>query len=480
MASSTAAVSSVGGVPLNNVNSSGWCDGLGEHRPPHLQQQQYRRYYALVGIASIVACAFHASIYRRYNMMQQGLKQASDIKFGMEMEELHALELVLESSDLQRHSINHTILAFHFAHEATILKHDIVNETKDLTKLEAEAKEDEEDAARNEEEAQLWAVRNYGDNLAAMGSKTTGQELAKMAEYEHEMATEHLQNYQRNHKDGVNRLRQAQDMVRTAQEHDEITANAQASYGICRLFPYACNLVSSRTEEETTEAASSTISGTSTATVQQRQPSAESIRANRAVQNAMREINESLEERDLANELFHNASVHLNASSQLLHESQLFAGQAEYDKEESLAYRDEADEESSEALEDEDLVEKEQHDIEVETMMLNKYVNESRSILHVAIAEHRRAFTAKMKLEHKMVEIHSMEQLWNTTMVESYRHISKAGWYALVSTVSAIGLLSLVLVRIVATFRYARPLTWIVRYDDSSSTTTTTSQTKKL
>jgi hypothetical protein len=388
-------------------------------------------------------------------MMQNGLEDAAKLKFSMELDELRALELRAEAADLYRHSINHTLQAFEFAREATILKQNIRNETNDVNQLQIEEEQDEEEANRDSQEASLWAIRNYGDNLASMGSSTTGHELAKLALQEHEMADVHSKNADAKLQEGSTRLRVAREQVEIARQNEDVKANAEASYGICRIFPFACSVVSSRTTTDNDETGAYSSAPA--------QPSDESIRANKAVQDALREINEAKVERDVAMELYKNSSLHSNASAQLLHEAQLFHDQAEYDEAESIAYRDEARDFASEASLDKELIKEEQEKIQIEQTEMNKYVNESRSVLNLAISEHRRASATANAMEGKMAQVRAVEELWGLKMVEAHRHVAKAGWCGLVSAVAAVCLLLLVVVRIVGTFRYSRPLLWVVR-----------------
>jgi hypothetical protein len=198
------------------------------------------RYILLAGLSALLAFSFHASVNRRFSLMEDGLKTAATIRYAMEWDELMELEYHNEAYKHNQDSVRHLMLAFEYAHEAYLLQKNITREQQDIKDLEADAEEEKKRANSDELEASMWAIRAFGDGRTTVGAELTGIELAKRAYDENERGQEALEHANQTLVAGTEKLHQAQESLQFAEEDKNHT---KIDKGICHWMPVACNIV---------------------------------------------------------------------------------------------------------------------------------------------------------------------------------------------------------------------------------------------
>lgn len=380
--------------------------------------------------------------------MQNGLFEASQLRHNLNMVELNIIEDHMEASRLFRESINNTLLAFSYVRKVELLKRNAGQEEKSVQDLEAEANELKKEAELDKREGDMWATRSYADEIAYEGTTMTGEELAQQAKREYDEAYAAMAHAARKRQRGEDDLKKAEADLKVAQE---VKNQTEVDGGLCKWFQIAC---------KTARGGSPPLPGGN-----ETDPnlSDDVIKANQDIQYALKELQYATAEREQAMKLFRNASLHANMSVQMLHEAQVFRNQSKLDTKEASEHRDHAAEEMKVATEDEFLAGELEMDVKYETDEIKEYTNASNTFFRMAANDHYQAQLLNQKLMSELAEVHEVEQKLDKTTEEAKSHVAKAGWYALMACLAGACLLVMVLIQIIASFRYQRPLLWIVR-----------------
>jgi hypothetical protein len=399
-------------------------------------------------VVAVLAYSFHASVNRRFTAMQNGLLEASHLRQDLNWDELKVMEYHLEASQMYHESINKTLTAFAYVRRVELLKRNASQEEKTALDLEAEANELKKEAELDKKEGDMWTIRSHADDIAYQGTTLTGEELAEQAKEETEEAQVLMSHAARKRQRGVDDLNKAEADLKAAQEVKNQTV---VDGGICKWFQLVCN--AARGGSPPLPGGNATDPNLSD----------EVIKANHDIQFALKEIHYATLERDHAIQLFHNASLHANMSVQILHEAQFFRNQSRLDTMEADAHNSNAAHETKSAAHDELLAGELEMDVTYETAEIKEYINTSSLFFGMAINDHYKAQQLNQKLILELAEVTEVEQELDQKTVEAKSHVAKAGWYALVACLAGACLLVMVLVQIIASFRYQRPLLWIVR-----------------
>jgi len=177
-------------------------------------------------------------------------------------------------------------------------------------------------------------------------------------------------------------------------------------------------------------------------------------------------IHEAEQERSEAIELHRNASIHANQSTAILRDVHAFKNRSEADwKKDAKEYRTSAEEEEAVAVakRDEERAKQEKADITFKEIEMINDTEYSLCLFESVIKDRSNEQHALAKMNSDLVLVRKRQVEWKQKMEEATHHVAKAGWEALVALVAGLCLLVLVGGRIVATFRYQRPLRWILR-----------------
>jgi hypothetical protein len=393
----------------------------------------------------LLAFSFHASVFRRFTLMEEGLKTATVIRYAMEWDELAEIEYHSEAYYDNQESLRHLLLAFEYAKAAHVLQENVTKEQQDIVVLEEDAEVETEQATKDQEEASMWALRAFGDGRAFVGAELSGIELGKQAQAENEKGHAALLHANQTLTEGTEKLHQAQAALELAEEAQNHTT---LDKGICRWMPLACSVVRSHPDANSTYPAN---------------PTDAAIQANKDIQDALEEIHNAKEEREYGLELLANASAHANLSTQILQDANMFRTQANKDRQEANEYRVKEIKEEREYGEDKKMIQEESAQISFDIQKMNNYTNTSRDYLHMAISERREFRESWENFESSRARARDMQILLDEKTIEAKQHVAKAGWSALVACFAGACLLGVVTIQIIAAFRYQRPLQWIVR-----------------
>jgi hypothetical protein len=408
-------------------------------------QRYQNRYFMLAGLSTLLAWSFYGGVNRRFDLMEDGLKTATTIRYALEWDELLEMEYHNEAYKDNEESILHLLLAFEYAHEAHLLQENVTKKQKDMFRLEKDAEGKKEKADAEEKEASLWAMRAFGDGRASVGSALTGVELAKRAQDENELGKKVLQQANMTLTEGTDKLHRAQETLQLA---EEALNHTTLDKGLCRWMPLVCDGIRKQV------APNSTYFGS---------PSDLVIRANNDIQDALQQIHDAKVEKDWAIELLVNASVHANLSTEILLDAKMFRKQAKTDQQQVNKYQTEELEYEREYNADQKFIDKDSTDIFIDEKRMYNYTNTSRDFLDMAISDHNGFRQAVERYQLSRQRAVDMETLLVVKTNESKHHVAKAGWSALAACIAGTCLLALVAVQIVAAFRYQRPFQWIVR-----------------
>ena len=388
--------------------------------------------------------------------MEEGLLNASRIRHNLGWEELVLIERRGEAYRLNRQINWYANQAFQDMYYANQIKMNITKEQKDISNLEKDAEEEAELADADTSEASMWALRGYGDGRAYVASYMSGMELAKEANEEQERADALLEHANQTKEEGTQRLNEAQAALAEAEEAKNHTS---IDKGICKWFAWSCHSVEDNNSDSSS---SSNKKHNSTSTVITN-PTDAAIQANKDIQDALQEIQNADAEHDLAMELLVNASSLANLSTQILADSEMFHEAAKFDKKEADKYRTEAAEDEEYYKDDEKIIKEETAEITVEERSMYNYTNSSRRNVELALSRHQDFEHVVQEYNLEVARLKTTQILLNETIDDAKHHVARAGWSALAACVSGICLLSLIVVQIIATFRYQRPLMWLVR-----------------
>ena len=374
------------------------------------------------------------------------MKEATRIKMIMEWDELKALNNYLKSVHLHRKGIHDTIEAYEYATAALFLNETVQKEEKDVEQLRNEASQLEQQADFDNQMSTVDGRNSFQNGRASVGSRAAGFQLAKQAEEENERS-ELL--FNRTSKDaalGKEMLVEAQKALLKAEMGQNATG---LDKGICYWASKVCSTVRSNN------------GGTNSSTPAQ--PSDDVIKANRDIQNALQIIHKAEEERSLAIELHRNASLHHNMSTSLLADAMAFENQGKTGLDIANEHREKAQEEEAEAKKDEQLAEKEEADIAMKEAEIEDDNERSSLMFRKVGLDHYEEAHAIERMNQDMEWVDKRRAEWGQKMEEAKHHISRAGWEALVASISGLCLLVLVATQIIATFRYQQPVRWILR-----------------
>lgn len=396
-------------------------------------------------MSALLAVCFHASVNRRFSLMENGLKMAATIRYAMEWDELMELEYHNEAYQDNRESLRHLMLALEYAHEAHLLHENITKDRTEIQDLEGDAEEEKKKAEEDEKEASLWALRAFGDGRASVGAGLSGVELAKKAQDENERAQAALQHANQTLTEGTAKLHQAHESLQLAKEAKNHTT---LDKGVCRWMSLACDIIRGQPTVNSSYPAN---------------PNDLAIQANKDIQDALQEIQDANTEKDWGMELLVNASAHANLSTDILQDAKMFRSQAIIDRDQAHKYRTQEVEDEKEYDKDEIFITEDRNEITADRKRMYNYTNTSRSFLEMAISDRVEFRHAVEQYQSSRTRAADMEKLLIQKTVEAKQHVSKAGWSALAACVAGACLLVTVAVQIVATFRYQRPIQWIVK-----------------
>lgn len=404
------------------------------------------KYYLFTAIYFLVAICFHVSVYHRFGLMEEDLAEAARIKFTMNWDELNAFDSYLKSVRLHREGIQDTVDALEYAAEAEFLRESVVEEEEVVQILKEDAKEKEQQATVDMRKSDIHTISGIRDSRASGASTIIGMNLAKQAEDENERSEVMMNRTAEEEAMGIKMLHEAQQALQVAEAAQN---HADLDKGICKWASVVCNMVRTNDGNETQGvpvAASDAV-----------------IEANKDIQFALLTIHNAELERSEAIELHRNASIQANLSREILWDIGVFKNQSEAEFEEAAEYRINAVEEENEAKTEEKISEQEEADIVLKQLQKEYDTNQSESLLkRVAVAQYREHYAIeKMNTNLEYVEKRRIEL--EQKIEEANYHIALAGWEALLASLSGLCLIVLVTTRIVATFRYQRPLRWILR-----------------
>jgi Na+-transporting NADH:ubiquinone oxidoreductase subunit NqrE len=401
------------------------------------------KYYVFVTISFLVAVSFHASVYHRFGLMEKDLNKAARIKFTMEMDEMKALHNYLQSVEFHRRGIQDTVRAYEYAYDAEYLRESVVEEGADVQRLKEEAKEKEHEAKVDMRKSGIYGMSSFRDSRASVEETVAGVNLAMQAKEENERSEVIMNRTAEEEARGKKKLREAQaalDVAEAAQNQTKLDS------GICKWATVVCDAV--RTDQNQT--ASVTASD-------------EVIKANRDIRNALQVIHDAEQQRSEAIELHKMASYHANLSTAILRDAQAFKDQADEYRKNAEEYRVIASWEVAEAMKDEVTAEQEENDIKLKQMEMINDTEHSMSLIERVITDRYREEYALEKMNKDLEFVKKRRAQWEEEKEEATLHVAKAGWEALVASLSGLCMLVLVATRIIATFRYQRPLRWILR-----------------
>ena len=367
---------------------------------------------------------------------------------AMEWDELKAFDYYLKSVRLHRQGIRDTIEAYEYTYAAILLNETVLEEEKDLERLREDAKNKEQQAEVDKRMRAIDGMSSFRNNRAFVGSKIAGINLAKQAEDENERSEILMSHTSENEALGKQKLKEAQEALVVAEEAQNATA---LNKGICKWASAICDAIRIHNDNKGRNQTSSI------------EPSDGVIKAYREIQNALLMIQEAEEERSFAIELHRNASIHANLSTALLEDAKAFHHQSEIDLKYAEKYRIKAEKEEAEAKKDGKQAEEEEADIALKEAEIQNDTERSAYMFNKVATDRYQEDYAIKRMNRDMEFVGKRRVEWEQKMEEATHHVSRAGWEALVASIAGLCLLVLVATRIVATFRYQRPLRWILR-----------------
>ena len=302
----------------------------------------------------MIAVSFHASVYHRFGEMEKGLNEAARIKFMMEWDEMKALTLYQESVQLHREGIRDTILAYEYATEADSLLRYAFEEEEEVQKLNKDANEKEQQAQVDTRKSAMYGMSNFRNNRDSVGSTITGMELARQAEDENERSVAMMNHTVEQETEGKNKLRVAQAALEAA-ERETFQNHTKIDKGVCKWASAVCNIVN-RIDGPAAD-------GNQTQTLPVTTATDAVIKANKDIQDALKEIHDAELEHSRAIELHRNASIHANLSTEILQDAQAFKNQSNVDMKHLKEHRTSAAGEEAEAKREEERAENEEDNI---------------------------------------------------------------------------------------------------------------------
>jgi hypothetical protein len=378
----------------------------------------------------LVAISFHASVYHRFGAMEEDLNEAARIKQTMEWDELKAFGYYLQSVQLDRQGIDDTVRAFEYAIEAESLGDSIFFETEDIQILKEDAREKKQQAKVDR-------------------STIAGMALAKQAKDENERSEAMMNRTAKEEAKGKKKLREAQETLEVAEAAQNRT---KLDKGICNWASVICNVVRSTTNGGREQNQTAPVTASDAV-----------INANGDIQDALQMIHEAELERSEAIELHKNASIHVNQSTAILRDVQAFKNQSEANWKDPENYSTSAEEEEAAAKRDEERAKQEEADITLKEIEMINDTEYSMYLFESVIKDCYNEQHTLEKMNSDLELVRKREIEWEQKMEEATHHVAKAGWEALVASISGLCLLVLVGGHIVATFRYQRSLRWILR-----------------
>ncbi len=398
------------------------------------------KYYAFVTISFLVGVSFHSLVYHRFDVFETNLNEAARIKLEMEWDELKAFGQYLQSVKMHRKGIEDTIEAYNYAFEAKWLNQTLVEEEEDLEHWKEDAREKDAEAEKYKRKSTMDGISSLRNSRASVGSKIAGINLANQAKDENERSEVLMNQTSVTEARGKEQLAAAQNALTEAEKAQNATA---LDKGICKWASVVCSVIRSATN--------------------QTEPSNAVIQANQDIQQALQVISHAEDERAKAIQLHRDASIHATLSRAILEDARAFQNQSEIDLQQAEEERTVV--ENSQAAVERDREKAQQEETEIAHLEQEIQNDTERSeflMARVATDKYREEHALqKMNQDLGLVEKRRLE--WEEKIKQAIHHISRAGWEALVGSVAGLCLMVLVTTRIVATFRYQRPLRWILR-----------------
>mmetsp|Transcript_11885 Transcript_11885/g.25114 ORF Transcript_11885/g.25114 Transcript_11885/m.25114 type:complete len:793 (+) Transcript_11885:143-2521(+) len=423
------------------------------------------KYYVLATLSFLVATGFHTSVYYHFAAMEEGLVEAAGIRFFEELDQLKAMVYYQESIQLHRKGIRDTLEAYAYANETLVLREDKFEKEEDLQRLRDAAAEKEHTASEDTSESASFAADALRLGRESVGSTSTGMALARLAEEENERSAAMLNEVASLEAEGQKKLKEAQNKLArahaTQRRHNNNNGDGENT-GICR-WAFVMFVCKPLLDDDAGGGSSSNQAAT--ITTGPATPSNAVVRANRDVQTALDMIHHTEEQRAQAVELHQNASIHLNQSATILRDAQTFQDEVKADGLHAEEYTQKAKEEEAEAKKEEQQAEQEKAEIaHIETEIRND-TQAAESFSQKVVGDRTRENQAVQKMNQDLEFARQRQAQWEQTTIDATRHVATAGWEALVASAAAVCLFLLVAARIAATFRYQRPLQWILRTD---------------
>ena len=380
--------------------------------------------------------------------MEEGLKEAAHIYFNLEWDEMKALQLHREAIQLHRVGIRDTIMAYEYASEADRLDEYVFQEEKNAQELYKDVKEKENEAQIDKRESTLWGMSSFEDYRKGTEYTIKGVELARQAQEENERSEMMMNCTAEQEKEGKEKLLEAQAALTASEEI--MKNNTEIDKGICKWASLVCKAIHSI--ENTGGNRSLPVQATDM-----------SIKANKDMQDALQNIRDAQTERSQAIELHRIASMHTNESTEILFEAGVFKYQSKIDLEEAIEKRTDGDHEEDEAIGEENKATNEENDIALKEYEIQNDIYDSAAFVNRVMNDRNEERIVEEKLHRDLMLIKFRENQLEEKTNEATHHVARAGWEALVASVAGGCLLVVVITRIVGTFRYQRPLLWVVR-----------------
>ena len=380
--------------------------------------------------------------------MEEGLKEAAHIYFNLEWDEMKALQLHREAIQLHRVGIRDTIMAYEYASEADRLDEYVFQEEKNAQELYKDVKEKENEAQIDKRESNLWGMSSFEGSRKGTEYTIKGMELARQAQEENERSEMMMNCTAEQEEEGKEKLLEAQAALTASEEI--MKNNTEIDKGICKWASLVCKAIHSI--ENTGGNRSLPVQATDM-----------SIKANKDMQDALQNIRDAQTERSQAIELHRIASMHTNESTEILFEAGVFKYQSKIDLEEAIEKRTDGDHEEDEAIGEENKAINEEIDIALKEYEIQNDIYDSAAFVNRVMNDRNEERLVEEKLHRDWMLIKSREHQLEEKTNEATHHVARAGWEALVASVAGGCLLVVVITRIVGTFRYQRPLLWVVR-----------------
>jgi hypothetical protein len=375
--------------------------------------------------------------------MMGGMQEAAVLKRALRMDELQLFNDYRESTLYHLASRQHIRDAYKRQYEAMELLIRVRDEETEAAALHDAASELEAEAEEDETMAEDLDYATIGDHLDYIASKLQGTVLEKRAEEEAAEASELLSQADDLEKKGAERLAQAEAQLNATGTATEVVASHQ---GLCEWVSWACKSIDKNAPAEAGN-----------------QISDEAIAIAASFDEALQLFDAAKNRRDSAMDILHKSTKDANDSIAILEEANDYREKADEEHLEAMELHDNAKKEKQGAAQDEMVGELEDGEVIADKSRLIGALNAySRDVVD-ARAEAENATALDYSRKKERATIMETEMRIRSVTYDAKRHVSHAGWYALLAVSLAIALFSLMMNRIVRTCQTSEPWLWVRR-----------------